>query len=43
MKDRRRGFDYVLVARPGLVEVVETRGFDWLSERVDEVMGKAGS
>jgi ribonuclease P protein component len=43
MKDRRLGFDYVLVARPGLVEAVEARGFDWLSECVDEVMGKAGS
>ncbi len=41
MKDRRSGFDYVLVARPGLVEAVETRGFDWLCERVDEVMERA--
>jgi len=43
MKDRSNGFDYVLVARPGLVEAVEARGFGWLSERVDEVMEKAGS
>ena len=43
MKDRRLGFDYVLVARPGLVEAVEACGFEWLSECVDEVMGKAGS
>ena len=40
---RKAGFDYVLVARPGLVEAVESRGFDWLGERVDEVMEKAGS
>ena len=43
MKDRRVGFDYVLVARPGLVEAAEARGFDWLSEQVDEVMERAGS
>ncbi len=41
-KERRPGFDYVLVARPGLVEAVESRGFPWLGERVDEVMKKAG-
>ena len=43
MKERRAGFDYVLAARPGLVEAVESRGFDWLGEQVDEVMEKAGS
>jgi ribonuclease P protein component len=43
LKERRAGFDYVLVARPGLAETVESRGFDWLCERVDEVMEKAGS
>jgi len=43
LKERKEGFDYVLVARPGLVEAVESRGFDWLGERVDEVMEKAGS
>jgi ribonuclease P protein component len=37
------GRDYVLIARPGLPEAVEARGFDWLGERVDEVLGKAGS
>jgi ribonuclease P protein component len=31
------GHDYVLIARPGLGEAVESRGFPWLSERVDEV------
>ncbi|HEX4520848.1 MAG TPA: ribonuclease P protein component [Gaiellaceae bacterium] len=33
--------DYVLVVRPGLPEAAETRGFEWLGERVDEVLGKA--
>ena len=32
--------DYVLVVRPGLPEAVEAQGFDWLGERVDEVLGK---
>jgi ribonuclease P protein component len=31
------GHDYVLIARPGLTEAVEGRGFPWLTERVDEV------
>lgn len=33
--------DYVLVVRPGLAEAAEQRGFDWLGERVDEILGKA--
>jgi ribonuclease P protein component len=33
--------DYVLVVRPGLVEASEARGFDWLRERVVEVLQKA--
>jgi ribonuclease P protein component len=33
--------DYVLVVRPGLAEAAEARGFEWLSERVDEILGKA--
>ena len=37
------GHDYVLVVRPGLAEAVDTRGFDWLGERVDEVLGKAAA
>ena len=37
------GRDYVLIARPGLPDAVEARGFDWLGERVAEVLGKAGS
>ena len=33
--------DYVLVVRPGLAEAAEHRGFDWLGERVEEILGKA--
>jgi ribonuclease P protein component len=32
------GRDYVLIVRPGLPEAVEANGFDWLAERVDEVL-----
>lgn len=35
--------DYVLVVRPGLPEAVEARGFEWLTERVEEVLGKAAA
>jgi ribonuclease P protein component len=35
--------DYVLVVRPGLAEAAESRGFDWLTERVEEVLGKAAA
>ena len=35
------GNDYVLIVRPGLPEAVEANGFEWLGERVDEVLGKA--
>ena len=35
--------DYVLVARPGLAEAAEAQGFDWLDERVREVLGKAAA
>ncbi len=35
--------DYVLVVRPGLPEAAEARGFEWLSERVDEVLEKAAA
>jgi len=34
------GNDYVLIARPGLGEAIESRGFDWLRERVAEVFQK---
>jgi ribonuclease P protein component len=35
------GRDYVLIAKPGLTDAVQANGFDWLGERVDEVLGKA--
>lgn len=35
--------DYVLVVRPGLPETAETRGFDWLTDRVDEILEKAAA
>ena len=37
------GRDYVLIAKSGLAEAVDARGFDWLGERIGEVLGKAGS
>ena len=36
-----KGFDYVLVAKPGLADATEANGFDWLGARVDEVLQKA--
>jgi ribonuclease P protein component len=30
--------DYVLIVRPGLPEAVAANGFEWLGERVDEVL-----
>jgi ribonuclease P protein component len=32
------GNDYVLIVRPGLPEAVAAQGFEWLAERVDEVL-----
>jgi ribonuclease P protein component len=37
------GCDYVLVVRPGFAEAAESRGEDWLGERLDEVLGKAAA
>jgi ribonuclease P protein component len=37
------GRDYVLIVRPGLPEAAEENGFDWLGERIDEVLGKAAA
>lgn len=34
------GHDYVLVARPGLAEPADSRGHEWLRERVSEVLEK---
>lgn len=39
----RLGQDYVLIARPGLAEASDQRGFDWLTERVGEVLQKAAA
>jgi ribonuclease P protein component len=33
-----QGNDYVLIVRPGLPEAVAANGFEWLGERVDEVL-----
>jgi ribonuclease P protein component len=41
--DLPQDHDYVLVVRPGLAEAAESRGFDWLGERVDEILGKAAA
>jgi len=37
------GRDYVLTARPGLVEGTEQHGTEWLAERVTEVLQKAAA
>ena len=37
------GHDYVLIVRPGLAEAAETNGFEWLGERVDELLEQAGA
>ena len=43
LPDVAAGHDYVLIARPGLAEAAESRGYDWLRERVDEVLTKAAA
>lgn len=35
------GHDYVLIVRDGVVEAAEAHGFDWLGERVDELLVQA--
>ena len=37
------GRDYVLIVRPGLAEASEQRGFEWLAERIGEVLQKAAA
>jgi ribonuclease P protein component len=37
------GRDYVLIVKPGLPEAVTANGFEWLGERVDEVLSKAAA
>jgi ribonuclease P protein component len=39
----KQGQDYVLIARPGLPQAVDERGFAWLEERVGEVLQKAAA
>jgi ribonuclease P protein component len=39
----KAGHDYVLVAKPGLAEPADTRGHEWLRERVSEVLEKAAA
>jgi ribonuclease P protein component len=34
------GNDYVLIVRPGLPDAVTANGFEWLGERVDEVLSQ---
>jgi ribonuclease P protein component len=36
-----RGLDVVLVARAGLFETSESRGFAWLSDELAELLGRA--
>jgi len=38
LADVSTGNDYVLIVRPGLPEAVEANGFEWLTERVGEVL-----
>ena len=33
--------DYVFIARAGVYEVLDTRGFGWLSEQVEELLRSA--
>ena len=40
LPDVAGGRDYVLIARPGLAEASEARGFEWLRARVAEVLAK---
>jgi ribonuclease P protein component len=37
------GRDYVLIAKPGLSEAIAANGYEWLGERVDEVLSKAAA
>ena len=37
------GRDYVLIARPALGEMLESRDAAWLGERLGEVLGKAAA
>jgi ribonuclease P protein component len=41
LSDVPSGTDYVLLVRAPLAEAAETRGPEWLRERLEEVLGKA--
>jgi ribonuclease P protein component len=41
--DLPTGHDYVLIARPGLGEATESRGFPWLRARVEEVFQRSAA
>jgi ribonuclease P protein component len=43
LEDVPAGRDYVLIAKPGLSDAISANGFDWLGERVDELLGKAAA
>jgi len=43
LEELPRDQDYVLVVRPGLAEAAESRGFEWLDDRVGEILGKAAA
>lgn len=43
LDDVEPGRDYVLIARPGLPEAAESRGYEWLRERVSEILTKAAA
>lgn len=41
LRDRLEpGRDYVLIARPGLAEAVESHGFAWLTDSVEEILAR---
>ncbi len=39
----KHGQDYVLIARPGLSEAAAKQGFEWIQERLEEVLQKAAA
>ena len=39
----QHGRDYVLIARPGLSEAADKQGFEWIQQRVEEVLHKAAA
>jgi len=43
LEDVPAGRDYVLIAKPGLSDAISANGFDWLGERVDEILAKAAA